>query len=491
MCGIIGIYSQGPVATPLYDGLIHLQHRGQDAAGIVTDDHLETPSFHIQRGLGLVQEIFSAESVLQLKGQFGIGHTRYPTAGGYQLQDVQPLAMHPSHSLALAHNGNLTNATELGAAFTQQRQSTIDSELLMLHLAAHLDPATISGSPALLFEVLEIAIGKMMQEAQGSYSVLCLLKGAGLIAFRDPHGIRPLVFGERRAANGKKDYIFASESSMFYSLGFQSSGDVEPGELVFVDAAGTLRRRRLAHTQFAPCIFEYVYFSRPDSTLDQASVYRTRVNMGQNLARQWKKEHPQLQPDIVIPVPFTSNTAALAFATEIGVRYSEGLYKNPFIGRTFIMGDEKKRSRGVRHKLTPQKSEIEGKNVLLLDDSLVRGTTSVEIVKMVREYGAKEIYFVLACPPIKHPCFYGIDMPSRHELIAANQSVAEIQAHLGVNHLLYLQLDHLVEAVTRENPQKIKTPCMACMNGCYISGTLTEQKIQTLEQQRQKDKVCL
>ncbi len=489
MCGIIGIYSQEPVATQLYDGLIHLQHRGQDAAGIVSYDTEATPHFYVKRGLGLVQEIFSPEEVIQFKGQFGIGHTRYPTAGGYKLSDVQPLQCNSPRQLALAHNGNLTNTAELTARLTQRLTSSIDSEALLLHLAADLPPLSPAFPSPALFDHLCASVKKIMQTAQGSYSVLCLIEGGGLLAFRDPHGIRPLVFAERQAANGKKDYIFASESSMFYSLGFQLSGDVEPGELLYVDLHGNLHRRSLIQTTFSPCIFEYVYFSRPDSIINQASVYRSRMNMGQNLARQWQQEHPTLTPDIVIPVPFTSNTAALAFANEIGVRYSEGLYKNPFIGRTFIMPDGKKRSRGVRHKLTAQKSEIEGKKVLLLDDSLVRGTTSVEIVKMVREYGAKEIYFVLACPPIKHPCFYGIDMPSAKELLAANQSLEEIQAHLGVTQLLYLQIDHLVEAVSRESKQKISTPCLACMNGCYVSGQMNEKKIQSLEQQRQKDKL--
>ncbi len=490
MCGIIGIYSQDPVASQLYDGLIHLQHRGQDAAGMVSYDPDTEDHFHIKRGLGLVQEIFSSEAVQQLKGQFGLGHTRYPTAGGYELSNVQPLCLEAPRLLALAHNGNLTNYQELAAPFSQRLLSSSDSEALLLHFSNELSqelPEALGGPD--FFEALCRSISHLMQRAQGSYSAIALAQGAGLIAFRDPHGIRPLVFGERPAANGKKDYIFASESSMFYSLGFQTLGDVEPGELIYVDLRGQLQRRSLNKKQFSPCIFEYVYFSRPDSVINQASVYRTRMNLGQNLAQQWKKQFPDLLPDIVIPVPFTSNTAALSFANEIGVRYSEGLYKNPFIGRTFIMSDGKKRSRGVRHKLTPQRMEIEGKKILLVDDSLVRGTTSFEIVKMVREYGAKEIYFTLACPPIRHPCFYGIDLPSRRDLIAANLSLEEIRAHLGVDQLLYLELDHLVEAVARESKNPICSPCLACMNGNYIAGKFSEENIEKLEQQRQKEKM--
>ncbi|HSW71076.1 MAG TPA: amidophosphoribosyltransferase, partial [Gammaproteobacteria bacterium] len=364
MCGIIGIYSQEPVASQLYDGLIHLQHRGQDAAGLVSYDIESSPRFHVKHGLGLVQEIFSPEDLIELKGQFGIGHTRYPTAGGYKLSDVQPLYRDSPRQISLAHNGNLINYAGLTSGLTQPPSSSIDSEALLLHLAADLSPLSSSSNPQAFFEALCVSVKKIMQTAQGSYSVLCLIEGGGLIAFRDPHGIRPLVFGEGKTSKGKKNYIFASESSMFYSLGFQISGDVEPGELIYLDLNGDLQRRRLIQTQFSPCIFEYVYFSRPDSVINQASVYQSRINMGQNLARQWKKECPTLLPDIVIPIPFTSNTAALAFANEIGVRYSEGLYKNPFIGRTFIMSNVKKRSCGVRHKLTPQKSEVEGKKVL-------------------------------------------------------------------------------------------------------------------------------
>lgn len=473
MCGIVGIYSHTPVATELYDSLIHLQHRGQDAAGITTYQN----TLHTKRGAGLVQEIFYADTITQLKGNIGIGHTRYPTAGGYNANDVQPLC---SDTAALAHNGNLVNYHELAPLITN-RQSSIDSEVL-LHLLQ--PPATTVD----FFTALCASVKNIMNIVQGSYSVVSIIQNKGLVAFRDPHGIRPLVIGERITDTGKKDYIIASETTMFYSLGFQLLGDIEHGELVYIDEHGKLFRHTIVQKQFSPCIFEYVYFARPDSIINKIGVYRSRLHMGQNLARHWKKLYPDTLPDVVIPAPFTSNTAALAFAHEIGVRYSEGLYKNPFIGRTFIMPDGKKRSRGVRHKLTPQRSEIQDMKVLILDDSLVRGTTSAEIVKMVKEYGAKEIYFVLACPPIKNPCFYGIDMPSRQELIAANKSIDEIRDFLGVNKLLYLEIDDLVEAVTRHSDPKIKTPCMACMNGCYVTGNITETKITSLEKQRILDK---
>jgi len=285
------------------------------------------------------------------------------------------------------------------------------------------------------------------------------------------------------------DYIFASETTSFYALGFEPKGDLAPGEVAWVGQDGVLHRRVLTTKSFAPCVFEYVYFARPDSTLDGVSVYRSRLRMGQNLAKRWKEQYPDIIPDVVIPTPFTANTAALSFAHELGVRYSEGLYKNPFIGRTFIMPNQKARTRSVRHKLTPQRTEIENQKVLIVDDSIVRGTTSREIVKMVREFGASEIYFVSACPPITHPCFYGIDMPSRAELIAANFTHEQIKESLGVDQLLYQTLDDLVEAVTRRGNHRITHPCMACMDGKYICGDINQEKMEHLEKQRQSERV--
>src|SRR3990167_1816004 len=326
------------------------------------------------------------------------------------------------------------------------------------------------------------------ERVEGAYSVVSLIIGRGLIAFRDPHAIRPLVFGERKNADDKSDYIFASETTPFYALGFEPKGDLAPGEVAYVSLSGKLYRQIVTPRVFTPCAFEYVYFARPDSTLDEVSVYRARLRMGQNLAKRWMAAFPDVLPDIVIPAPFTANTAALSFAHELNVRYSEGLYKNPFIGRTFIMPNQSTRSRSVRYKLTPQKTEIENKKVLIVDDSIVRGTTSHEIVKMVREFGAKEIYFVSSCPPIKHPCFYGIDIPSRKELIAAHCSEKQICDYLNVDRLLYQTQNDLVEAITRRGEHHIKRPCMACMDGVYVCGGLTENKIQALEQKRELER---
>jgi amidophosphoribosyltransferase len=486
MCGIVGIYSHEPVAAELYDSLIHLQHRGQDAAGMLTCDE----RFHTRQGLGLVREIFSPKNVLPLKGNMGIAHTRYPTAGGYSENDIQPLWIGSPRGIALAHNGNIVNYPELAdeIRLKQHRHlnSSLDSEALLLMLADKLATGFYADDDdEAFFKQLCHAVKYVFQRMEGAYSIVSVVIGKGLVAFRDPHGIRPLVWGERKNANGTRDYIFASETTPFYALGFEPKGDLQPGEVAFVNKEGKLFRQVIEAKEFRPCVFEYVYFARPDSTLDGISVYRSRLRMGQNLAQRWKEAYPDCIPDVVIPAPFTANTAALSFAHELGVRYSEGLYKNPFIGRTFIMPNQKARSRSVRYKLTPQRTEIENKSVLIVDDSIVRGTTSREIVRMVREFGAKEIYFVSTCPPIKNPCFYGIDIPSRHELIAANNTIEQISQYLGVDKLLYQTQDDLVEAVTRRGQHHIQHPCMACMDGKYICGNITEQKIVELEQIRE------
>ncbi len=486
MCGIVGIFSHAPVSAELYDSLIHLQHRGQDAAGILTCRE----RFYLKHGLGYVREIFSPNDISHLLGNMGIAHTRYPTAGGYDIADVQPLWIGSPRGIALAHNGNLVNyqelATEITAVKHRHLNSSIDSEVLLHMLADGLDGKNFTTDEEDVFFTKACdAVNTIFDRVSGSYSVVSVIIGKGLLAFRDPHGIRPLVMGERKNPDGSKDYIFASENTMFYALGFEPMQDVQPGEVVFVNRNGKLFRKIISKKTFTPCIFEYVYFARPDSTLNTISVYRARLHMGQNLAKAWKKNFPDIIPDVVIPAPFTSNTAALSFGHELGVRYTEGLYKNPFIGRTFIMPDGQQRSRSVRYKLTPQRTEIKDKKVLILDDSIVRGTTSREIVKMVREFGAKEIYFVSACPPIKNPCFYGIDIPSRAELIAANDTLEEIRQFLGVDKLMYQELDDLVEAVTRRGEHQIDKPCMACMDGDYITGDIDEAKMQAWEKQHQ------
>jgi amidophosphoribosyltransferase len=490
MCGIVGIYSHEPVAYELFESLIHLQHRGQDAAGVLTCDQ----RFYTKHGIGLVREIFNPENISQLKGNIGIGHVRYPTAGGYTESDVQPLWIGSPRGIALAHNGNLTNYQELAdeIRLKQHRHlnSSLDSEAMLLMLADQLS----SGSYAHeededFFELLCKAVQHIFKHIEGAYSIVTVMIGKGLVAFRDPHGIRPLVWGTRENANGKVDTIFASETTPFYGLGFKPQGDILPGEVAYIDLSGKMHRRVLQTAEFRPCVFEYVYFARPDATLNNVSVYRARLRMGQNLAQQWKDKYPDLIPDVVIPAPSTANTAALSFAHELGVRYSEGLYKNPFIGRTFIMPNQKARSRSIRYKLTPQRTEIENKVVMIVDDSIVRGTTSREIVKMIREFGAKKIYFASTSPALKNPCFSGIDIPSRKELIAANLSEEEIASYLGVDALMYQSQENLVEAVTRRGDHHIKKPCMACMDGDYFCNKITASKMQQLEEEREASRV--
>jgi len=482
MCGIVGIASHEAVSAELHDALIHLQHRGQDAAGIVTGDKV----LHQKQGFGLVREVFVPDDMLQLKGNYGIAHVRYPTAGGYAKTDIQPLCLEDPMSIAFAHNGNLVDHHALADTMQGKLKTSLDSEILLHTFLVSLREES---DKANFFEQLCLAMKKVFGSVTGSYSVVALIPGKGLIAFRDPHGIRPLVMGSRENKMGSKDYIFSSETTPFYPLGFDPLGDLQPGEVALVNEKGELQRQVITSKQFAPCVFEYVYFARPDATLNNVSVYRSRLRMGQNLAKQWKAKYPDLMPDIVIPAPFTANTAALSFANELGVRYSEGLYKNPFIGRTFIMPNQQTRKRSVRHKLTPQRTEIENKNVLILDDSIVRGTTSREIVKMVREFGAKSIYFVSSCPPIKYPCFYGIDMPSRSELIASQYNEQQTALYLGVDRLLYQTEEDLVEAVTRKGEHHIIRPCMACMDGEYVCGKFTEEKMRVIETQRKAEKV--
>lgn len=488
MCGIVGIHSQTPVASELHECLIHLQHRGQDAAGILTSD----TRFYPKHGLGLVREIFTPSVLATLHGHVGIAHTRYPTAGGYSANDVQPLWIGSPRGVALAHNGNIVNypdlVDEISVKQHRHLNSSLDSEALLHLLADQLASGSYAQSDTDFFEQLCIAVKHIYDRVKGSYSVVSVVMGKGLVAFRDPNGIRPLVLGERVHPDGKKDWIFASETTPFYSLGFQPLGDLAPGEVAFVSQSGELFRRVLTNETFRPCVFEYVYFARPDATLNGVSVYRSRLRMGQNLAKTWKEKFPDSLPDVVIPVPFTANTAALSFAHELGVRYSEGLYKNPFIGRTFIMPNQTVRSRSVRHKLTPQKTEIENKIVLVIDDSIVRGTTSREIVKMIRENGAKAVYLVSSCPPIMHPCYYGIDLHSQDELIAANQTQQAIADYLKVDRLLYQTEAGLVEAVTRRGDHRIEKPCMACMDGDYVCGAMSDGIKKAISQQRATDK---
>ncbi|GIT32210.1 MAG: amidophosphoribosyltransferase [Candidatus Neomarinimicrobiota bacterium] len=492
MCGVVGIIStHKPVAGELYDSLIHLQHRGQDAAGIMTYNQ----RFHVKKGTGLIRDIFYQQNMARLQGKIGIGHTRYPTVGGFSVEEAQPVMTHVPYGIAMAHNGNLVNYSELVHEVSSQDHRHINSSVdieVVLHIFAHaLDHPDLDTSKLPFFDQICRAVEIVFDRVSGAYSVIGAIMNKGMIVFRDPHGIRPLTKGIRKNEDGTIDHIFASETTMFYALGFEPDGNVSPGEVIFIDEVGRVHNRILRNEQFTPCVFEYVYFSRPDSIQNEISVYRSRLRMGQNLANKWKEQYPEITPDIIIPAPSTANTAALSFANEMGVRFSEGLYKNPFIGRTFIMPGQEMRKKSVRYKLVPQEFEIRDKDVLIVDDSIVRGNTSKEIVRMVREFGAKKVYFVSACPPVRFPCFYGVDMPTREELTAARRSIDEIKEYMGADILMYQEIDDLAEAVTRKGEHNIDRPCMACLDGKYITGDVDAKKMDSMEKKRNMERSYL
>lgn len=476
MCGIVGIIGTSPVGTQLYDSLIQLQHRGQDAAGIVTCDH----RLHFKTGTGFVRDIFQERHMQRLQGSMGVGHTRYPTSGDKSGTDeVQPFWTSVPYGMAFAHNGNLVNQRELAREVVEQRRrylnTSSDSEILMQLFSSALErrldnPSSPDLTDGNFFELVTQSVSELFALAKGSFSVVAIIKGKGLVAFRDPHGIRPLVLGTRNNEEGQPEYIVASEDTMFYMLGYTLVRDVLPGEVVYICPDGSFHANRIGTAEFNPCIFEYVYFSRPDCMQNSVSVYRSRLRMGENLGKRWKTVYGDLRPDVIIPAPSTANTMALAMAKELQTNYSDGLYKNPFIGRTFIMPNQEERSQSVRYKLVPQQLEIRNKVVMVVDDSIVRGTTSREIASMVRNFGAKEVYFVSACPPVTQPCHYGIDIPTKEELIAARLSIEEIRRFLGVEILFYQELEDLVEAVTRKGAHHIDRPCHACLGGPYCQG---------------------
>ncbi|MFA7539961.1 MAG: amidophosphoribosyltransferase [Sphaerochaetaceae bacterium] len=473
MSGIVGIIGDSPAATQLYDSLIQLQHRGQDGAGIITCNE----RLHFKTGNGYVRDIFQQRHMQRLEGVMGIAHNKYPNSS----EKIDPYAIQPfwtsvPYGIAFAHSGGLVNKEELASLIVTKRRRYLntasDGEVLMQLFSSELENRLVEKSEGDFFELIKESVASIFELARGSYSVLALIKGKGLIAFRDLHGIKPLVMGKRVNSKGKEEFIIASEDVMFYMLGYTFVRDIEPGEVVYIDLEGKVASKRLAIKEFNPCIFEYVYFSRPDGMQNSVSVYRSRLRMGQNLGKRWKALYNDLRPDVIIPAPATANTMALAMAKELGTNYSDGLYKNPFIGRTFIMSDQLQRSQGVRYKLVPQQLEIRQKVVMIVDDSIVRGTTSKEIVTMVRNFGAKEVYFVSACPPVIQSCYYGIDIPTKDDLIAANKDEAQIREYLGVEKLMFQTVEDLIEAVTRKGEHKIDIPCHACLGGPYCGGVI-------------------
>ncbi|SMB86692.1 amidophosphoribosyltransferase [Pasteurella testudinis DSM 23072] len=473
MCGIIGIIGQTPVNQAIYDGLTVLQHRGQDAAGIVTID--DENRFRLRKANGLVSDTFQQIHMLRLQGNSGIGHVRYPTAGSSSVSEAQPFYVNSPYGLTLVHNGNLTNSDELKQKlFTLARRhvnTNSDSEALLNILAYHLDQSEeINLQAADIFT----AIKKTHADISGAYACVAMIIGFGMVAFRDPYGIRPLVLGKRVLDNGFVEYGFASESVALDTIGFEFVRDLKPGEAIYVDFSGNFYSEQCAASpDLCPCIFEYVYFARPDSCIDGVSVYAARVHMGERLGKKIAREWKDLDIDVVIPIPETSNDIALRIAHELGVPYRQGYVKNRYVGRTFIMPGQEQRKNSVRRKLNTISSEFKGKNVLLVDDSIVRGTTSEQIVEMARHAGAKKVYFASAAPEIRYPNVYGIDMPTADELIAYGRSVEQIAELIGVDRLIFQDLNDLTESVRQENPS-IRHFDASVFTGEYITGDISK-----------------
>jgi len=465
MCGIIGIVATSEVATALYDGLTVLQHRGQDAAGIAT---LDGTRLQVHKGNGLVRDVFDAGAMARLGGRVGIGHCRYPTAGSEGSDEAQPFYVNSPWGIALAHNGNLTNTDalrqEVFASDRRHVNTGSDSEVLLNVFAHELD-----GEKALMPEAAFRAVEGVNRRAKGGYAVVVMVLGLGLVAFRDPHGIRPLVLGHRHTTAGD-EYMLASESVALDLLGFERMRDVEPGEAVVITARGELHQRQCTpRARHAPCIFEYVYFARPDSMIENISVHKARMRMGQTLGEKILRLRPDHDIDTVIPIPDTSRDAALEIATLLGVKYREGFIKNRYVGRTFIMPGQGERVRSVRRKLNAIPLEFRGRVVLLVDDSIVRGTTSQQIVQMARDAGARKVYLASAAPPVRHPNVYGIDMPAAEELIAHGRSVDEVQQLLGCDWLVYQDLGDLEAAVAGPKRSGMKFDS-SCFSGDYVTG---------------------
>lgn len=481
MCGIVGIVGKYPVNQALYDGLTVLQHRGQDAAGIVTvDDNV----LRLRKALGLVKDVFEARHMQRLSGNIGIGHVRYPTAGTASTAEAQPFYSNSPFGIALAHNGNLTNSDELKLDLFRNARRHVntnsDSEALLNAFAYELEKhADMHVSPDHIFK----AVANLHRKIRGGYAVVAVVIGHGLVAFRDPNGIRPLVIGKRETPLGT-EYMVASESVALDADGFTVMRDVAPGEAVYITEGGDLFTQQCAENpSYAPCIFEYVYFARPDSTIDNVSVYASRVAMGKKLGQKIKKEWAHLDIDVVIPIPETSNDAALQIAHELGLPYRQGYVKNRYIGRTFIMPGQTERKKSVKRKLNAIWQEFEGKNVLLVDDSIVRGTTSQQIIDMAREAGAKKVYFASAAPEIRFPNVYGIDMPSANELIAHGHDVESICKIIGADGLIFQSLDDLVDAVRSENPE-LKRFETSVFDGVYVTNDIDQAYLNRLDAQR-------
>ncbi len=483
MCGILGVVSYSPANQLLYDGLQVLQHRGQDAAGIAT---MDGDTIHLHKGNGLVRDVFRTRNMRALQGNTGIAHVRYPTAGSaVDHNEAQPFYVNSPFGIVLGHNGNLTNAEELKKQlFVQDLRhvnTNSDSEVLLNVLAHELQSK--SKGLRLDAETIFDAVSGVHQRCRGAYAVVAIIAGYGLLAFRDIYGIRPLVIGMNETDAGT-EYLIASESVALDTLGFKFMRDIAPGEAVFVDFEGKLHSRQCSDkAQLSPCIFEYVYFSRPDSVIDGISVHESRLYMGEYLADKLARVWPDVKIDVVIPIPDSSRPSAMQLANRLNILFREGFVKNRYIGRTFIMPGQAMRKKSVRQKLNAIGLEFKGKNVLLVDDSIVRGTTSREIVQMARDAGALKVYFASAAPPVRYPNVYGIDMPSRAELIATGRSDEEICREIGADALIYQDLDDLKASVRKANPSIVEFEA-SCFDGVYITGDITPAYLDKIERGR-------
>ncbi len=489
MCGVLGIVGKSPISTSLYDGLTVLQHRGQDAAGILTCN--ENGVINLRKDNGLVKDVFRNRHMTRLVGNVGIAHCRYPTAGSSSPAEAQPFYVNSPFGIALAHNGNLTNAEALRKRIfkddLRHLNTSSDSEIL-LNIFAHEIYSALDDKKTyqLTNDQIFDAVTGVFDRCEGGYAVVAFILGVGIVAFRDRFGIRPLIYGYRDSDQGR-EYMVASESVALDSQGFTVMADVKPGEAIILPVDGSIESRVCVDKpSYAPCIFEQVYLARPDSMIDGISVYRTRMRMGEKLANKILREWPDHDIDVIIPIPDTSRTSALEMSQILGVRYREGFIKNRYIGRTFIMPGQAERKKSVRQKLNAIDLEFRGKNVMLVDDSIVRGTTSKQIVQMARDTGAKKVYFASAAPPVRYPNVYGIDMPAASELIANNRTTEEVQSLIGADKLFYQDLQDLIASATEGNPQ-ITEFDTSCFSKKYVTGDVTDEYLSGLEKIRNDD----
>ncbi|OUS29136.1 amidophosphoribosyltransferase [Thalassotalea sp. 42_200_T64] len=484
MCGIVGIVGTSPVSQALYDGLTVIQHRGQDAAGIVT---ISDNKFRLRKGNGLVKDVFHTRHMLRLQGNIGIGHVRYPTAGTSSSSEAQPFFSNSPYGISLAHNGNLTNAKELTDwLYTNARRhvnTTSDSELLLNVFGHELQK---SDSLDLTAEDIFKAVAKVHRHVRGAYATVALIVGHGMVAFRDPYGIRPLAFGKRETEKGT-EYMVSSESVALDACDFEFIRDVAPGEAVYITEDGQLFSHQCAENPtYNPCLFEFVYFARPDSTIDKMSVYGSRVEMGTALGEKISRDWEDVDIDVVIPIPETSCDIALQIANHLDLPYRQGFVKNRYVGRTFIMPGQAERKKSVKRKLNAITQEFKGKNVLLVDDSIVRGTTSEQIISMARKAGAKKVYFASAAPEVRFPNVYGIDMPSATELVAHGRELDDICQLIGADKLIYQELDDLIAAVGKGN-KDIKEFETSVFNGRYITNDIDNDYLEQLDALRSNE----